>query len=79
MSTETLKLREVANRLNLSISHVRQLVKTGELTAVSRTKRGLEFSVSNIEIYASKLRAMRMDSLRKIAKASEEAGLYELD
>ena len=79
MSTETLKLREVANRLNLSISHVRQLVKTGELTAVSRTKGGLEFSVSNIEIYASKLRAMRMDSLRKIAKASEEAGLYELD
>ena len=78
MNTKTLSIKEVAQRLKLPVPHVRKLVKTGELTATNTSSRSLIFSQSEIETFAEKLKEKKLASLKMIAQASEEVGLYDI-
>lgn len=79
MENKTLTSRQVAEKLNLSRVHVRKLVKTEELVATRQANNRLVFLMADVEAFSVKLRERRLASLKLIARASEEAGLYDID
>lgn len=79
MQTKIYTVREVANKLNLHEKHVRQLVSTGQLKPCNPTHKPITFSHSEVERYSKQLQAKRLESLKIIARASEELGLYDDD
>lgn len=74
---KTLSLNEVATSLNLSESHVRRLVFSQELRPLSWTKKSAVFRYEDVARYAKRLKKKRLASLKLIARASEEIGLYD--
>lgn len=79
MENKTLTSRQVAEKLNLSQVHVRKLVKTEELVATRQANNRLVFLMADVETFSVKLRERRLANLELIARASEEAGLYDLE
>lgn len=79
MQTKIYTVREVANKLNLHEKHVRQLVSTGQLKPCNPIQKPITFSYSEVERYSKQLMAERLESLKRIARACEELGLYDDD
>lgn len=79
MENKMLTSRQVAEKLNLSQFHVRKLVKTEELVATRQANNRLVFLMADVEAFSVKLRERRLANLKLIARASEEAGLYDLE
>ena len=64
-------------KLNLSESHVRQLAISRELRPLSWAKKSAVFRYEDVARYAKRLKNKRLASLKLIARASEEIGLYD--
>lgn len=79
MENKTLTSKQVAEKLNLSQAHVRKLVETEELVATRQVNNRLVFLMADVEAYSVKLRERKLANLKLIARASEEAGLYDLE
>lgn len=79
MENKTLTSKQVAEKLNLSVAHVRKLVKDKELLATRQANKRLVFLIADVEAYGMKLRERKLANLKLIALASEEAGLYDMD
>lgn len=79
MENKTLTTKQVAQKLNLSIAHVRKLVKNEELVATRQANNRLVFLVTDVEAFGIKWRERRLANLKLIALATEEAGLYDID
>lgn len=79
MENKTLTSKQVAEKLNLSQAHVRKLVETEELVATRQANNRLVFLMADVEAYSVKLRERKLANLKLIARASEEAGLYDLE
>lgn len=76
---EKLTVKQVAQRFNLRASDVRKFVSKGELSANKDGRGRLTFLGSDVEVFAEKLLEKRIESLRKIAQACEELGMYDDD
>ena len=79
MQTKTYTVREIALKLKLLEMHVRQLVSTGQLKPCNPTQKPITFSHAEVERYSKQLLAKKLESLKIIAQACEEAGLYDDD
>lgn len=79
MGLEKFTVREVAQRFNLSEAHVRKLVTNKELVPLSSDASRTVFSSQEVQRFSEKLRALRLESLKEIARASELIGLYDDD
>lgn len=79
MENKTLTSSQVAEKLNISPGHVRKLVKSKELVATRQANNRLVFLMADVEAYSVSLRERRLANLKLIARASEEAGLYDLE
>lgn len=79
MSINTLTVEDIKAGLNLSDSFVKKLIKDGRISPISNDSNQLLFSETEISRLADDLKNQRLASLTAIARASEEAGLYELD
>lgn len=78
MESGSLTVDQVAERLNLNRAVVRDLVSRGVVASVLAENGDLAFLPSEIERYAAILKEQRLERLKLIAQASEEAGLYDL-
>lgn len=75
--SKILSLKDVAVKLNLSENHVRRLVLSKELKSLSRAKKSPVFRYEDVARYAARLKKKRLATLKEIARACEELGMYE--
>lgn len=79
MDTEKYTIQDVCNNLNLSKSHVQRLIREGQLKPSNPGKKPVNFSPGEVERLRQGILAKRLASLKKIAEACEEVGLYDED
>lgn len=74
-----LTTQQLAQQLNLSRTHVINLLESGEIPFYLTPGGHRRISAEAADVYAAALKEKRLESLKFIAQASAEAGLYELD
>lgn len=78
MNGGSLTVDQVTKRFNLNRALVQDLVSRGVVASVPAENGDLTFLPSEVERYAAVLKEQRIERLKLIAQASEEAGLYDL-
>ncbi len=79
MDAEKYTIQDICKKLNLSKSHVLQMVHEGQLKPSNPGKGPMSFSHGEVERLRQEILAKRLASLKKIAEACEEVGLYDDD
>lgn len=77
MGIENYTIQDICNKLNLSKSHVQRLIREGQLKPSNPGQRPVRFSHEEFKRVSDEVRVQRLDSLKKMAEASEEIGLYD--
>lgn len=79
MSTEKYTIRDICLRFNLSNKHVKQLIREARLQSSNPAQKPMSFSHDEVVRLRQEILAKRLVSMKIIAEASEEIGLYDDD
>lgn len=79
MSSENYTIKDICGKLNLSKSHVQRLIREGQLKPQNPGQKPVSFSHDEVARLRQEILAKRLVSLKKIAEACEEIGLYDED
>lgn len=79
MDAEKYTIQDICNKLNLSKSHVQRLIREGQLKPSNPGQKPASFSHGEVERLMQEIFVKRLVSLKKIAEACEEVGLYDDD
>lgn len=79
MDTEKYTVQVICDKLGLLKRNVQQMVREGQLKPLNPGKKPMYFSREEFERVKQEVRAKRLASLKQIARACEELGMYDDD